>query len=98
MSLTIVGFASGSPQSQAAMACVARDHKLVAIVMPHSRNRLRQFIARIVRRQSNPLAKIGVPIIGIEDVARLRADLIVVASFPKILPADTLAVARLGAL
>ena len=34
MSLNIVGFASGSPLSQMAMARVARDHRLVAIVGP----------------------------------------------------------------
>ena len=38
-SLTIVGFASGSPLSQMAMARIARDHRLAAIVGPPPRRR-----------------------------------------------------------
>jgi len=96
--LTVVGFASGSPQSQAAMARIARDHRLAAIVVPWPQRSLRQWVRRLSGRRPNPLALLGAPLIDSTAVASLRPDLIVVASFPTIIPAGTLAAARLGAL
>jgi methionyl-tRNA formyltransferase len=98
-SLTIVGFASGSPLSQMAMARLARDHRLVAIVgpPPHREGVLRK-LARVLRRRKNPLAVPGVPLIDGSEVGRFKPDVIVVASFPRIIPASVLATARIGAL
>jgi len=96
--LTVVGFASGSPQSQAAMVRIARDHRLAAVVVPRPQRRFRQWACRPLGRGQNPLARLGAPLIDRAAVARFRPDLIVVASFPTIIPAETLAAARLGAL
>src|SRR4051812_33205742 len=101
-SLTIVGFASGSPLSQLAMARVARDHRLVAIVVPPQRGgllqKLRQKLRRVLRRSPDPLAGFGVPLIAAGKVGRFKPDIIVVASFPQIIPEAVLATARIGAL
>jgi methionyl-tRNA formyltransferase len=97
-SLTVVGFASGSPQSQAAMARIARDHRLAAIVVPPPRGGLRQKMRRLLGRTADPLAQLGAPLIAAAEVVRFRPDVMVVASFPRIIPAATLAVARIGAL
>ena len=97
-SLSVVGFVSGSPVSQLAMARVARDHHLAAIVVPHFRGNLIQRLRRALRKHENPLASLGAPLIDARKVERLRPDLIVCWSYPHILPASTLAVARLGAL
>jgi methionyl-tRNA formyltransferase len=97
-SLTIVGFASGSPLSQMAMARIARDHRLAAIVGPPPRGGMLQKLRRAWRRSSDPLAGLGVPLIEAGDVARLKPDVIVVASFPRIISAAALATARIGAL
>jgi methionyl-tRNA formyltransferase len=96
--LTIVGFASGSPLSQMAMARLARDHRLVAIVQPPRRESVLRKLARALLRRKNPLAALGVPLIDASAVARFRPDVIVVASFPQIIPANVLATARVGAL
>jgi methionyl-tRNA formyltransferase len=96
--LTVVGFASGSPQSQAAMARIMRDHHLAAIVVPQPPAGLRKFLGRAFGRSEDPFARFDVPRIGITEVDRFRPDLIVVASFPKIIPAKILASARIGAL
>jgi methionyl-tRNA formyltransferase len=97
-SLTVVGFASGSPQSQMAMARIARDHRLAAIVVPRPRGGLRQRLRRVLGRGANPLTRFGVSLITAAEVERYRPDVIVVASFPRIIPAATLAAARIGAL
>jgi hypothetical protein len=97
-SLTIVGFASGSPLSQMAMTRIARDHRLAAIVGPPSPGGLLRKLVRAVRRSKNPLAKLGVPLIDAGEVGRFKPDVIVVASFPRIIPASVLAAARIGAL
>jgi methionyl-tRNA formyltransferase len=55
-------------------------------------------LARAVRRRKNPLARLGVPLIDAGEVARFKPDVIVVASFPRIIPASVLATARIGAL
>ena len=97
-SLTVVGCASGSPLSQAVMARVARDHRLVAIAVPRPRGGWIQRARRILGLSANSLAHLGAPLVDATEIVRLRPDLIVVASFPQILPAATLAVARVGAL
>jgi methionyl-tRNA formyltransferase len=97
-SLTIVGFASGSPLSQMAMGRLARDHRLVAIVGPLPREGVLRKLALVLRRRKNPLAALGVPLIDASEVGRFKPDVIVVASFPRIIPASVLATARIGAL
>jgi methionyl-tRNA formyltransferase len=97
-SLSIVGFASGSPLSQLAMARLARDHRLAAIVGPPPRRGILHKLRRAWRRSSDPLAGFGVPLIDAGEVGRFKPDVIVVASFPRIIPATVLAAARLGAL
>jgi len=96
-SLTVVGFASGSPQSHAAMAHIASECRLAAIVMPPERGGLRK-MRRLFGRTANQLAQLGAPLIALTEVERFRPDIIVVASFPQIIPSGTLAAARLGAL
>jgi methionyl-tRNA formyltransferase len=97
-SLTVVGFASGSPLSLLAMARVARDHRLAAIVGPPPRKGVLQKLRRALRRSPGPLAGFGVPLIDAGEVGRFKPDVIVVASFPRIIPAAVLATARVGAL
>jgi methionyl-tRNA formyltransferase len=97
-SLTIVGFASGSPLSQMAMARIGRDHRLAAIVGPPSPGGPLRKLARVLLRRKNPLAGFGVPLIEASEVGRFKPDVIVVASFPRIIPASVLAAARVGAL
>jgi methionyl-tRNA formyltransferase len=96
--LTIVGFASGSPQSEAAMRRIARDHHLLAIVVPRQRGGLRESLRRLLRRSKNPFAGLSAPLIDFAEVAKFHPDVFVVASFPKIIPAEILATARFGAL
>jgi methionyl-tRNA formyltransferase len=98
VSLNIVGFASGSPLSQMAMTRLARDHRLAAIVVPPARKGLLHGLRRKWRGPANPLADLGIPLIDAGEVERHKPDLIVVASFPYIIPAGTLAAARIGAL
>lgn len=97
-SLTVVGFASGSPLSQMAMAHLARDYRLAAIVTPPSRDGRLRGLARSLLGRRNPLAELGVPLIDVGDVGKFKSDVIVVASFPRIIPASVLAAARFGAL
>jgi methionyl-tRNA formyltransferase len=97
-SLTIVGFASGSPLSHLAMTRIARDHRLAAIVGPPPASGMLQKLHRTLRRPSDPLMGLGVPLIGMGEVHRFRPDLIVVASFPRIIPEAVLATAGIGAL
>lgn len=97
-SLSIVGFASGSPLSQMAMARIARDHRLAAIVVPPQGGGLLQKLRRTLRRASDPLAGFGVPLIDAGEVHRFAPDVIVVASFPRIIPESVFATAGIGAL
>ncbi len=97
-SLTIVGFASGSPLSQMAMARMAREHRLAAIVGPPPRGGMLHRLRRALRRSPNPLADLGVPLIDAGEVGRFKPDVIVVASFPRIIPAAVLGTAGIGAL
>jgi methionyl-tRNA formyltransferase len=96
--LTIVGFASGSPLSQMAMARLARDHRLVAIVQPPQLGGVLRKFARMLLRRKNPFAAFGIPLIDASEVGRFKPDVIVVASFPRIIPASVLGAARIGAL
>jgi methionyl-tRNA formyltransferase len=80
------------------MIRIARDHRLAAIVVPRPRGGLRELVRRVLGRPEGPFARLNAPLIDMAAVARFRPDLIVVASFPKIIPAEILAVARLGAL
>jgi methionyl-tRNA formyltransferase len=96
--LTVVGFASGSPQSEAAMRRIARDHHLLAIVVPRQRGGLRESVRRLLRRSENLFAGLNAPLVDFSEAAKFRPDVFVVASFPKIIPAEILAAARLGAL
>jgi len=97
--LNIVGFASGSPLSQMVMIRLARDHRLAAIVTPPpSRGGRLRGLARLLLGRRNPLAALGAPLIDASDVGRFKPDVIVVASFPRIIPAAVLATARIGAL
>ena len=96
--LTIVGFASGSPLSQMAMARIAQDHRLAAIVGPPPARGIRQKLRRLLGRSRHSLAGFGVPLIDADEVGRFNPDVIVVASFPMIIPAAVLAGARIGAL
>src|SRR5262245_6260455 len=94
--LRVVGLASGSPQPEAAMLRIVRDHRLVGVVMPRRRVGWRDAVRRALGRARNPLAQLDAPLIDMTEIAGLRPDLIVVASFPKIIPAEILAAARLG--
>ena len=96
--LNIVGFASGSPLSQMAMRNIARDHRLAAVVVPPLPGGPFRKLVRALRGRKNPLAALGVPLIGIDEVGQFKPDLIVVASFPRIIPKSVLATAHLGAL
>ena len=96
--LNVVGFASGSPLSHAAMARIARDYRLAAIVVPRPRGGLIQRARRALGSSRNPLERLGAPLVDASEVARFRPDLIVVASFPHILKAATIDAARIGAL
>ena len=96
--LSIVGFASGSPLSQMVMVRIARDHRLAAIVGPPAPGGVLQKLRRAWRRSAHPMAGLGVPLIEAGEVGRFKPDVIVVASFPRIIPAAVLATARIGAL
>ena len=80
------------------MLRIARDHHLAAIVVPRPPSGLRAFARRALGRAENSLARLNAPLIDIVDVARFHPELIVVASFPKIIPVEVLAASRLGAL
>lgn len=80
------------------MLRIARGHRLAAVVAPRRRVGLRESMRHLLGRAENSLARLDAPLIDIAEVARFRPDLIVVASFPKIIPVEILATARLGAL
>jgi methionyl-tRNA formyltransferase len=81
-----------------AMARLARDHRLAAIVAPPLPGGPLRKLVRSLRGRKHPLAQFGVPLIGAREVGRYEPDLIVVASFPLIIPKSLLATARIGAL
>lgn len=80
------------------MLRISRDHRLAAVVVPRRRGGLRELVRRLLSRAKNSLARLDAPLIDIAEVAKFRPDVIVVASFPKIIPVEILATARLGAL
>ena len=80
------------------MLRIARDHRLAAVVVPRRRGGLRESVRRVLGRLENSLARLNAPLIDIAEVTKFRSDVIVVASFPKIIPAEILASARLGAV
>jgi methionyl-tRNA formyltransferase len=96
--LKIVGFASGSPFSQVAMTALARDGHLAAVVIPRQPGGLLQRLRRAIRNPFHPLARLGAPFVDSSEVGELSPDVIVVASFPQIIPAKILASAKIGAL
>jgi methionyl-tRNA formyltransferase len=80
------------------MARIARDYRLTAIVVPRARDGLAQRVRRALGRFREPLAGLGAPLVDVTEIEHLRPDAIVVASFPQLVPAATLAAARIGAL
>ena len=96
--LTVVGYASGSPLSQIVMSRIAREHRLLAVVMPKTKQTFRQFVRRSIFPVREQLAALGVPLTNEAGLTGVFPDLVVVASFPQILSASALARGRLGAL
>lgn len=95
--MTVVGFASGSPLSLAAMTRIAREHRLSGIVMPQRRVGMLERALRLVGKSADPFIRLGVPLIDMRQVEQIRPDAIVVASFPQIIPDAALGAARIGA-
>ncbi len=93
--LSIVGFGSGSPLSRIVLARVAREHRLLGIVAPTPRRGRLDFLRR---RAPHPFRELGAPLLREDQLTGLRPDLLLVASYPRILPAATLALAQLGGL
>jgi len=96
--LSVIGFGSGSPLSQIVLSRVAQEHRLLGIVAPASARGRLDWLRRLLGRSPSPFRDIGVPILREEQVGPLRPDLLLVASYPRILPAALLASARLGGL
>ena len=84
--------------SRLVMARVAREHRLVGVVVPPPRGSFLGRIRRVLKGARTPLAGLGAPIIEARALASIRPDIIVVASFPQILSASILEGARIGAL
>jgi methionyl-tRNA formyltransferase len=101
--MRVIVFASGSPLSIAAAQAVAREHQLVAVVAPRTPGspwrrfvrRRRSAAARLARQQGARLVEWPA---GADLLRRLGPDLLVIASFPHIVPPDALAAATRGAL
>jgi methionyl-tRNA formyltransferase len=95
-------FASGSPLSVAATQRIHRSHDVQAIVVPDAPTGLRQWLRNTVAPTRSPLAELGLPLVPFGKAASLlgssKPDLIVVASFPRLLPEPVLGQARSGAL
>ena len=100
--MRVIVFASGSPLSIAAADTVAKEHRLLAVVAPRPAG---SRWSRIVRRHRSPGARLarrhGARLLEwpAEDGALqgLRPDLLVIASFPHLIPEATLAAATLVA-
>ena len=95
--LSVIGFGTGSPLSRVVLSRVAREHRLLGIVAPRRGGRL-DFFRRMMGRLRDPLADIGAPILREDQLPTLKADLILVASFPRILSSSVLALPSLGGL
>jgi methionyl-tRNA formyltransferase len=98
--MRIVVLGSGSPMATASLAALARDHEVLAAVIPRGgirfRLRTRRFRAtcrehRIPLLAFDPAATPG-------ELARLAPELLCVATFPFILKPDLLATASRGAI
>jgi methionyl-tRNA formyltransferase len=96
--LSVIGFGSGSPLSRIVLSRVAREHRLLAIAVPSRQEGRHGIVRRLLGRGRHPLDGLGAPLIDENQVSRLSADVLVVASFPLILPPATLARATIGAL
>jgi methionyl-tRNA formyltransferase len=101
--MRVIVLASGSPMSIAAADTVAKQERLLAVVAPRPPGSLWRRILRRHRGAAAGLARrtgarlLEWPLRG-EALRRLRPDLLVIASFPHIIPEATLATAPLGAL
>jgi methionyl-tRNA formyltransferase len=96
--LSVVGFASGSPLSMIVMSRVAKEHNLLGIVMPQADKKRFEVLQRLFRRVRNPFREIGIPLLGENQLRGMNADILLVATFPRILSRATLACARIGRL
>lgn len=96
--LSVIGFGSGSPLSQIVLSRVAREHRLLAIAVPARTEARFDLVRRRLGRGRHPLDGLGAPLIDVSQVTRLSADILVVASFPLVLPPAMLARATIGAL
>ncbi len=95
--LRVVGFASGSPLSQVVMARIAKEHTLAGIVMPPRPPGIISTLRARLSFMRNPLGRLGAPFVQMDDVIGLRPDVIVVASFPRIIATSILESARIAA-
>ncbi len=95
--LRAIGFASGSPLSQIVLSRIAQDHALAGIVLPPRPPGMLSALRGRLSVLRNPLSRLGVPFVTMEDVIGLRPDVIVVASFPRLLALPILDSARIGA-
>ena len=112
--MRVVLYGSGSPASVAALEALAPVADVAAVVVPAGRpirglrsalrhwssRRARSGLARAARRLRVPVLRAGR---GGDarleaDLARLKPDLVCVATFPYLLPASALAIPRQGAL
>jgi len=85
--------------SQLVLARVAREHRLLGVVVPPPpRGSFLGRIRRVLKGAQTPIASLGAPIIEPGALGSIRPDIIVVASFPQILSDSILARARIGAL
>ena len=80
------------------MRRTARDHRLLAIVVPRQRGGFRNSVRRLFGRSKSPFAGLNAPLVDLTEAAKFRPDVFVVASFPKIISTEILATARLGAV
>ncbi len=96
--LTVVLYGSGSPMSQIAARQIARDHRLVGVIAPQPRAGLVSRLRHALSHASDVFADIDAPRLTGEDLHKVRPDVIVVASFPALLPMEQLASARIGAI
>jgi methionyl-tRNA formyltransferase len=105
----IVYFGSGSPLSMIVLRGVATRHSVAAVILPPQRRGYRETLKRwLGRGPGNPLvdaaAEFGIETFHYDEqstpalVRSLEAELIAVATFPKLLPASLISSARRGGL
>jgi methionyl-tRNA formyltransferase len=98
--MRIVLFGSGSPMATASLEALARQHEVVAAVIPKGGLRFRVLTRRfraICRRHGIPLLVFD-PGTTPGELARLAPELLCVATFPFILKPELLATATRGAI